>query len=197
MDEILLDLTSLKCLVQKPFVDVSNEIKGDIRSVSVSDILQTTDGIAFENIACYISSYILKKMELSCRFCIDIFSIKSIPKLHKSYEFIRQKKYSEQVRFLYPSMKFVRLIEELETLYTKHFSNISHFDNVLSRLTETGKCKTKGRTSCLSEICELKLLYAVILFFKVRIHASLRRTNISNKESNGSRNKKLLKLMHI
>ena len=50
---------------------------------------------------------------------------------------------------------------------------------------------------CEETACLLKLEYGVKLFFKIRVHASLKRFNSETMKKGGKRNKKVMKLMHL
>ena len=95
------------------------------------------------------------------------------------------------------AIKLVKYTEDLEILYTATFPDLSHIDNVMGSLVECASDKIESVLCCDSTDCHQKMILAVKLYFKIRVHASLKRTNIENKESKGKRNKKLLKLMHI
>ena len=196
-DRILLDLTSISCVEKKqqprkPFKPIVFD-----QTVSVSDIVSTLDGLAVENVACYIAGYVLKKMQIDCSYCSRKFVLKALPTRHQTYAFLKNKRYSENCNLVYPAMVFVKFIEELEIMYTVAFPKVCHLQDVMHVLIESTRHKIDTVLDCNNGMCMDRMMYGLKLYMKVRIHATLKRTNSENKESKGKRNKKLLKLMHV
>ena len=200
LDRILLDLTSIsgpkKKREQVRSVPATPKLNLD-ENVSVSDVVNTVEGLAFENMAVYVAGYVLKKMQINCADCCKHYTLSSLPSRHKSYAFLRNKRYSEHCNLVYPTMKFVTFISELELVYTSVFPKISHAEKLLCSLADCVTENIDRVLSCKLDDCKERVLYAVKLFFKVRVYSSLKRTNSENKEAKGKRNKKMMKLMNI
>ena len=197
LDSVLLDLTSITCsppthIMPKVHVKLNLD-----ENVSVSDVFSTEDGLAVENVACYMGGYVLKKTQITCVYCTKEFVLKSLPLRHKSYAFLRNKRYSHLCNLVYPALKFVKFIEELEIAYTSLFPGTSHMENVVHGLLENVRSKVDKLVSCQEAECKERVLYSVRLYFRIRIYAALKRTNSENKETKGTRNRKVLKLMHV
>ena len=168
--------------------------------VLLYDLVSTEDGLAVENVACYMGGYVLKKTQITCVYCTKEFVLKSLPLRHKSYAFLRNKRYSHLCNLVYPALKFVKFIEELEIAYTSLFLGTSHMENVIHELLENVRSKVDKLVSCQEAECKERVLYSVRLYFRIRIYgiyAALKRTNSENKETKGTRNRKVLKLMHV
>ena len=134
---------------------------------------------------------------MQCDQCRSNYMMNEVPEDSNVYAFIRNKQYSGTCRLICPSNIFLHFAYSLDKLFTTKFSEICHMNAVVRRLVLLAKPLVNEFLGCDNCECKRKLLYGVKLFFTVRLHASLKQSNIENVVGTGKRNRKVLKLMHL
>lgn len=195
IDKILLDITSITPKVAPS--SVSHSAHTDMRNVSISDYIDLPTSDVEQNVAAYIGGYLLRKMQLSCERCLSDYILTARPINNAMYSFLNLKAYTEQCGLVYPTPQFVHFVENLENLYLTVFPSIMHMPGIMCRLQTNARELLEEFIECTNEGCIQKINYGLNLYLKVRVHATLRRTNNDFGKAGDKRNKKIIKLMHL
>lgn len=196
VDKVLLDVSSISA--NTPSRAQSVNASSPAMKVSISDFTTMSDSIPVANVATYVAGYLLRKVQFTCSFCMSKFIIQNVPTDNIAYTFIDKKAYSGTCGLVYPSEQFAVFVEKLEHVYVNAFPNVMHLDRIMFRLENCAKELVDTVTDCENDMCIKKVHYCITLFFKIRIHASLKRSNSDNSMGKGcKRNRKVLKLMHL
>lgn len=204
LDQVLLDVSSLSNVSTQEHVQQPNQDDMDQNmivspeTVSVMRVFNTPN-VSVQNVCVYMAGYLLKKIKISCENCQQKCMLKIIPENEEMYTFIKEKTYDGRGSLVCPSPKFASFIEDVETYFSLNFSNYMHMSRVMYRLfTGLKMCMENSiELFCGDRTCYLKLECAVKLFFRVRVHASIKRANFGSMNSGGKRNRKVLKLKNI
>ena len=196
-DKILLDVSSIamaKCV--KPSL-------GNIKPPPTMDIemfIQPPLSICEENVAAYLSGYLLRKITVDCKDCSEQLILPHLPSPFDElsvYEFLRNKTYREEGCLIYPTLAMLGFVENLEEIFNATFENIIHMPFILGRLCKSADSKV-GFLNCVQESCTLKLQAMIKLYMKMRIHHALKMSNTKiGEDKTVKRNRKMLKLSHL
>ena len=180
----------------KKTVNVVTELPPvSLESVPLSDCLHPAS-INFLNACTYVAGYLLYKVPISCDTCKKSYILPFVPQNHSKYILLNERRYTDRHNLVIPSECFLDFVEKLCRYFSCNFPPCKYMTSIMSRLIN-GIIHTIP-SNCNSLECHEKLKCIVRLFFRVKIHHSLRKFNISSVHENVKRrNRKVLKLMNL
>ena len=156
--------------------------------------------ICEENVAAYLSGYLLRKIALDCNSCSEQLILPHLPAPFDElsvYTFLRNKTYREEGCLIYPTLEMLHFVESLEEIFNTRFESIIGTPGILTTL-----CKSADREvrflNCVKDSCILKLQAMIKLYMKVRIHHAIKMSNAQiGEDKTVKQNRKMLKLSHL
>ena len=201
LDKVLLDISSLSKRTDERIHEPNNAENVPVATETIglfNFVSNENDQIPTKNVTAYVSGYLLRKVGVTCESCKSMLIEQSVPANNELYMFIKEKAYKEQGTLVYPSEKMIEMLFEIEQYYQINIPNVLHLNNVMHRLFNIVSCCMDGVITCPNQKCKEKLICAVKLYIKLRLHASLKRANFAYLSSGyNKRNRKVLKLMNL
>ena len=117
-----------------------------------------------------------------CNECIQQLLLPKLPsEFIAEYEFLKQKAYKEQGSLIYPTLAIAKFVDNLETVYCSIFEGIVYVPFVLRRLCKSAEEYCEFLT-CQTEECRGRVRKIMLLYMRVRIYHSLKKSNATNAE---------------
>ena len=200
MDKVLLDISSISSMPAAQTVHENEEQNMPVTRETISIMrLFNTPNTCVQNVCAYMAGYLLKHTKIVCLGCKEKCVLEQVPADGEMYTFIREKTYQNHGSLICPTQNFISFVEDLETYFSLNFPNYMHMGRVMFRLfTGTKMCiETSSELFCGDMNCYSNLEKMVKLYFRVRLHAAIRRANFGSMNSDGKRSRKVLKLKHL
>lgn len=148
------------------------------------------------NIVAYIAGYLCRKVRSKvCESCKETLQT-TIDSQNPTHVLLSQKNYGDTAGegLIAPSSLLYEFVETLEVEYRKTVESVTHMGQVRGRLVMSLAKSTGVSMSC--NVCQCKPML-LNLFVTVRLHHSLKDSNLSFSSSQGRRNRKVLKFSHV
>ena len=195
-DTMLLNISNIAMArYEKPVTeDIETLPTADIAMVMTTPLSQET-----QNVGAYLAGYLLRKVSVNdCNECIQQLLLPKLPsEFTAEYEFLKQKAYKDQGSLIYPTLAMAKFVDNLETVFCSIFEGIVYMPFVLRRLCKSAEKYCEFLT-CQTEECRGRVRKMMLLYMRVRIYHSLKKSNATNAEDKSvKRNRKMLKLSHL
>ena len=111
---------------------------------------------------------------------------------------MKEKLYDSAASLVCVTPMFLSMIEALERYFLCNFNQCKYLSYLASRLLNGSReaCSSYD-LFCNTQECQNRFEVVVKLYFKVRIHAALKRANFSVQQTGSKRNRKMLKLLNL
>ena len=208
-DKIFVHSISANCTldIDKTLLDISNVI---IMQEKTKETSQSTPAIGpitaavpvqsvpKQNIVAYMAGYLIRWYHIdNCSTCHDLLKVDNLSGTSpvSQYEPLRFKTYKEIHCLIYPSISFSNFVQTMETLFCSIFGGVMHQNNLLKTLCKTVEKEITELHKCGITQWLHRLHQYVKLYMTVRIHHSLKISNIGIMYGH-KRNREMLKLCH-